>query len=308
MDALIDTTYDFTDPVLTPEQIDQMRQGYTSAQKWFLFVDNNYPDIDAEEQKQIKLRENKKRDILNCGFTFEWKWDSKKLKLLTKRSWCKHPDECPRCQERAKQKLLSELDNITNGSVVTIQPEGEKSFKAFLTKYQYRRIPRLDGTIDFVLDTPHEDGQPLTFELKQKLAQAATELPGKQRITGNLGKARSTSQDEVAEIFAEAENVLADAFNVDIKETQGKAIFTSKSKLTTSKQVETEVLRRLSMIEFDCNIQMLQWIIDQLQEITIQVCKDNYIEYSSLYIETVSVNPDEVEWEDFERRLKMAQK
>ena len=306
--AHIDTEYNFEElPYLSPQQIIEMRAEYTSAQHWYTYVSQNYPDINAEEQKQIKLEENRQKNRLTCGDIWMGKWHPQDIKHKMRVTFCKQRG-CPVCDARRLYGASSRLDNLDGNSVITIEPGQEDEFKKDLSKSEYVRIPRKDGKITFILKEEHPDGQPLTEEIKNLLAQDIVGVKG-QRITGNLGKIVVVKEEEEPltpeEIMAE-EYQMAEQDTVEVQNHQ--ITFSPDSTLKSMRQIDNEVYRRLGFTELAHNVKMLQWLMSELERLTEIVCKENMIEYRRLSIETVSVDIGNVAWEDFEKRLKKAQK
>lgn len=95
-----------------PDQVEYLRNRFGSAKKWAEYVAKTWPDLDPEEQRQIKLAENKEKRIQDCQ---EKKYSFRKL---PGGGWQSYRQRCGICEDCLKlgvmlyRRALCEIQGI----------------------------------------------------------------------------------------------------------------------------------------------------------------------------------------------------
>ena len=307
------TFFDFENSVHTatnPMPEDELaltRQGFTSSKDWGLHVQSNLDYLDVKEQISLCLKENKEKRRIACiaGAIWMSRWRKEDITRQATRNYCKQP-ECPVCQEIKKNKTFERLTELDGMPVVVVQPEDLKTFCKDLSKEDYYRIPHDDGSFTFVLNKDHPDSVPLSYELKQQLAQALAQSTVSARPSGKLGKAAAPIKEETIE----EEEEFVFKMEYDVKSVSAEIIFKDESSIKTNHALDKAIYERIAnTIEnkygnaFNYSPKNHSWLMDELNRLTEVICKENSIEYKVLSIETVLVDADKVQWEQFKKRL-----
>jgi hypothetical protein len=157
----------FEGEVPDPDHLEYKRNQFTNAQKWADYCRAHWPDIDAEEQKRIKLAENREEKIRGCG-------QYRRLTLptgevVTKRWTCGLCDECQKRNVHTLRRALNELQGIppeNHGPLLTADLIAELPVDD-APRENAPPLPQVKGDLTLVTVHSHEERLQLARELRR---------------------------------------------------------------------------------------------------------------------------------------------
>lgn len=98
------------DEIINPDLVELQRSQEGDSKKWFQFVTLHYPDLDANEQRLIKLAENRGERVSRCGAKFSYTSLAGERKTIVQN--CEVWQECEDCRQQKAATIKRALDEI----------------------------------------------------------------------------------------------------------------------------------------------------------------------------------------------------